>query len=109
MGDLFGLFWLIAWPVSEKSKLVGQESMTAQPIHTQMVLKSLDEVLRLSSIGVVIIKGLGREIVSVGDHKATIDPPMVDFHFDDDATESIPRKSTFRVLKSLRRAGRQGL
>ena len=69
--------------MQEKSKLVGQESMTAQPIHTQMVLKSLDEVLRLSSIGVVIIKGLGREIVSVGDHKATIDPPMVDFHFDE--------------------------
>ena len=71
---------LVSQPMQEKSKLVGQESMTAQPIHTQMVLKSLDEVLRLSSIGVVIIKGLGREIVSVGDHKATIDPPMVDFH-----------------------------
>ena len=75
--------------------------MTAQPIHTQMVLKSLDEVLRLSSIGVVIIKGLGREIVSVGDHKAKLDPPMVDFHFDDDATESIPAAGSIKKLVKL--------
>ena len=92
---------LVSQPMQEKSKLVGQESMTAQPIHTQMVLKSLDEVLRLSSIGVVIIKGLGREIVSVGDHKATIDPPMVDFHFDDDATESIPAAGSIKKLVKL--------
>ena len=94
---------LVSQPMQEKSKLVGQESMTAQPIHTQMVLKSLDEVLRLSSIGVVIIKGLGREIVSVGDHKATIDPPMVDFHFDDDATESIPAAGKAQITDAQER------
>ena len=76
--------------MQEKSELVGQESMTAQTIHTQMVLKSLDEVFRLSSIGVVIIQGLGKEIVSMGDHKATIDPAVVNFHFGDHATAAIP-------------------
>ena len=40
----------------EESKLIGQESMTAESVHAQMILEGLDEVLGLPSVCVVVIK-----------------------------------------------------
>ena len=39
---------LVSQPMQEKSKLVGQESMTAQPIHTQMVLTARKALMKFS-------------------------------------------------------------
>ena len=37
----------------------------------------------------------------VGDHKATIDPALIDLHFDDDATGSIPALGSIKKLVKL--------
>ena len=47
---------LVSQCMQEESKLVGQESMTAESVHAQMILKGLDEVLGLPSVCVVVIK-----------------------------------------------------
>ena len=47
---------LVSQCMQEESKLVGQESMTAESVHTQMILEGLDEVLGLPSVCVVVIK-----------------------------------------------------
>ena len=44
---------LVSQSMQEKSKLVGQESMTAESVHTQMILEGLDEALGLPSVCVV--------------------------------------------------------
>ena len=44
---------LVSQSMQEKSKLVGQESMTAESVHTQMILECPDEALGLPSVCVV--------------------------------------------------------
>ena len=44
---------------------------------------------------------MGAEIVPVGDHKATIDPALIDLHFDNDATGSIPALGSIKKLVKL--------
>ena len=39
---------LVSQCMQEESKLIGQESMTTESVHTQVILKGLDEVLGLS-------------------------------------------------------------
>ncbi len=36
---------LVSQCMQEESKLIGQESMTAESVHAQMILEGLDEVL----------------------------------------------------------------
>ncbi len=47
---------LVSQCMQEESKLVGQESMTAESVHAQMILEGLDEVLGLPSVCIVVIK-----------------------------------------------------
>ena len=47
---------LVSQCMQEESKLIGQESMTAESVHAQMILEGLDEVLGLPSVCVVVIK-----------------------------------------------------
>ncbi len=47
---------LVSQCMQEESKLIGQESMTAESVHAQMILEGLDEVLGLPSVCIVVIK-----------------------------------------------------
>ena len=47
---------LVSQCMQEESKLIGQESMTTESVHAQVILKGLDEVLGLPSVCVVVIK-----------------------------------------------------
>ena len=47
---------LVSQGMQEESKLIGQESMTAESVHAQMILEGLDEVFGLSSVCIVVIK-----------------------------------------------------
>ena len=42
-----------------------------------------------------------RAFVPVGDYKATIDPTLIDLHFDNDATGSIPAVGSIKKLVKL--------
>ena len=46
---------LVSQCMQEESKLIGQESMTAESVHVQVILEGLDEVLGLPSVCVVVI------------------------------------------------------
>ena len=50
---------LVSQGMQKESKLIGQESMTAESVHAQMILEGLDEVFGLSSVCVVVIKVIG--------------------------------------------------
>ena len=74
--------------------------MTAESVHTQMILEGLDEVLGLPRF-VSGHKVIGSRDRPGWDHKATIDPALIDFHFDNDATGSIPALGSIKKLVKL--------
>ena len=49
----------------------------------------------------VQFSGSTSEIVPVGNYKATIDPTLIDLHFDNDATGSIPAVGSIKKLVKL--------
>ena len=62
----------------------------AQAIHGQIFFESFHEVLALAPSDVVVIQLPGREILAVGDHKATVEPALAHFHLGHHAPLPVP-------------------